>query len=197
MGGKLQADSDKIDIFRYGLEIILGGMIKLIFISIVSYIFGVFQTTMVFIISYIPLRHFGGGVHLSTYCRCLTVGSIIFIFLGGIATRQINIVFLYIMTCIIFLIGIYIIVKWVPAGADKGTIISENAVTERKKRSLIALVLLCLGNIMFIRFNLNNHAFSSVLGLMVSLFFITPWGYGVIIMLDNVLNKIQGGITND
>ncbi len=188
---------DKIDIFRYGLEIILGGIVKFVSILIVSYILGVFQTTMICIISYIPLRHFGGGVHLSTYYRCLTVGHIMFILLGGIAAWQPNIIFLHIIISMVFLTGIYIIVKWVPAGTNEKIIIDENEKTKQKKKSLIMLILLCLGNIIFIKLNLFNCAFASILGVMASLFFITPWGYGVMVMLDNMLNKIQGGITND
>ena len=196
MGNKLQADSDKIDIFRYGLEIILGGIVKFISVMMVSYVLGIFQTTMVCIISYILLRHFGGGVHLSTYYRCLTVGLIMFILLGKLATRQTNIILLAIAICMVFLMGIYIVVRWVPAGADK-KVIDKSGKIKQKKNSLIMLILLCLGNIMFIKFNLLNYALASVLGIMMSLFFITPLGYRVIIILDNMLNKIQGGITND
>lgn len=162
----------------------------------VSYVLGIFQTTMVCIISYILLRHFGGGVHLSTYYRCLTVGLIMFILLGKLATRQTNIILLAIAICMVFLMGIYIVVRWVPAGADK-KVIDKSGKIKQKKNSLIMLILLCLGNIMFIKFNLLNYALASVLGIMMSLFFITPLGYRVIIILDNMLNKIQGGITND
>ncbi len=172
------------------MEIILGGIVKFVSVLIVSYILGVFQTTMICIISYIPLRHFGGGVHLSTYYRCLTVGLIMFILLGKLATWQANIIFLYIIIYMIFFMGIYIIVRWVPARIDEKAITDKDEKIKQKKKSLIILTLLCLGNIIFIKLNLLNYAFASTLGVMVSLFFITPWGYGVIIMLDNILNKI-------
>lgn len=163
---------------------------------IVSYVLGIFQTTMICIISYILLRHFGGGVHLSTYYRCLTVGLIMFILLGKLATLQTNIFLLVIAICVVFLMGIYTVARWAPAGTDK-KIIDRSGKIKQKKNSLIMLILLCLGNIMFIKFNLLNYALASVLGIMMSLFFITPSGYRVIIILDNMLNKIQGGITND
>lgn len=92
--------------------------------------------------------------------------------------------------------GIYTVARWAPAGTDK-KIIDRSGKIKQKKNSLIMLILLCLGNIMFIKFNLLNYALASVLGIMMSLFFITPSGYRVIIILDNMLNKIQGGITND
>lgn len=152
---------------------------------------------MICIVSYIPLRHFGGGVHLKTYYRCLTVGLIMFISLGELATWQTNIIFLVITIGMVFLIGVYIIAKWVPARTEEKIITDENQKIKQKKKSLATLILLCLGNIMLIKFNLFNYTFASVLGVAMSLFFITPWGYGVITILDNILNKIQGGTTND
>lgn len=120
-----------------------------------------------------------------------------FILLGKIATLQTNIIFLAITICIVFLTGVYIIVRWVPARTDKRTTIDKIGRIRRKKRSLTTLILLCFGSTMFIKFNLFNYTFASILGVIMSLFFITPWGYSIIITLDNILNRIQGGITND
>ncbi len=167
-------------------------MVKFFSVLIISFILGIFKTTIIFIISYILLRHFGGGVHLSTYYRCLTVGLIIFILLGGLATREVNIIFLVVMVCVTFLTGIYIIIKWAPARTDKESMIDKNEKITQKKKCFAVLTLLCVGNTAFIKFNLLDCTFASVLGMIASLFFMTPWGYRVINILDDTLNQIQG-----
>jgi len=74
---------------------------------------------MICIVSYIPIRHFGGGVHLNTYYRCLTVGTIMFILLGKLSISNTNTIYLTIATIIIYCLGIYIISTWVPARTEQ------------------------------------------------------------------------------
>jgi len=151
---------------------------------------------MICIVSYIPIRHFGGGVHLNTYYRCLTVGTIMFILLGKLSISNTNTIYLTIATIIIYCLGIYIISTWVPARTEQKSITCENEKQKLKKKTNYTLSLLVVLNILFIRFNLLNYAFASILGVLVSLIFITPWGYRAINALSNILDKIKGGVTN-
>lgn len=197
LGKELEADSDKIDIFRYGLEIILGGLVKVISVVWLSYILGILDTTLICLASYIPIRHFGGGVHLSTYYRCLTVGLTMFLFLGKLATWNINSNLLLIMLVIIFLFGIYVTVRWAPAKSNSIKMVSVVKI-KQKIKTFLFLILWGIGNIVFIRLTLLNYTLASLLGASVSLLFISPWGYWVIQTLDNIINKIQkGGLKND
>lgn len=196
LGKELDADSDRIDVFRYGLEIILGGILKFFAVAITSYFIGTFETTMSCIISYIPIRHFGGGVHLSTYYRCLIIGTIMFILLGRLSINNINRVYLTLAIIIIYCLGIYIISIWAPARTEQKSIICEREKQKLKKKTIYTLTVLVLLNILLIRFNLLNYVLASILGVLVSLIFITPWGYKAINTLNNILDKIKGGRIN-
>ncbi len=196
LGEELSADLDRIDVFRYAFEIILGGTIKFILTVLLSYVFGIFKTTMFFIISYIPLRHFGGGVHLSTYYRCLTVGLTMFLLLGKLAMLQVGSKFVFWAIIIVFLLGVYIIIKWAPARTAKKSIESKGKILNQKRKTFTILTLISIVNITLVKFNFINYAFASVLGILFSSFFITPYGYRAMYAIDNILNKLQGGIKN-
>lgn len=196
LGEELNADSDRIDVLRYGLEIILGGIVKLLLTTLFSYVLGIFKTTMIFIIIYIPFRHFGGGVHLSTYYRCLTVGLTMFLLLGKLATLQVGSKFILWAIIIVFLLGVYILTKWVPARTDKKAIASKGERLSQKRKTFTILTLISIANIILVKFNFINYAFASTLGISLSLFFITPLGYRVMHALDDIINKLQGGIKN-
>lgn len=196
LGEELNVDLDRIDVFRYAFEIILGGIIKFTLTVLLSYVFGIFKTTMFFIISYIPLRHFGGGVHLSTYYRCLTVGLTMFLLLGKLAMLQVGSKFVFWAIIIVFLLGVYIITKWAPTRTAKKSIESKGERLSQKRKTFTILTLISIVNITLVKFNFINYAFASVLGILFSSFFITPYGYRAMYAIDNILNKLQGGIKN-
>ena len=76
LGSRLQSDIDQIEVYAYGLELVLYAIIKVVVILGSAFILGILESTLYYLCSFILLRFFGGGVHLSTYGRCLAVGLI-------------------------------------------------------------------------------------------------------------------------
>ncbi|MCF8022472.1 MAG: accessory gene regulator B family protein [Clostridiales bacterium] len=74
MGAQLQVDRDKIDVFAYGLVIVLGTLVQLTLLIWLSLMMDVFITTMICLMAFASLRYFGDGIHFSIYYGCLTVG---------------------------------------------------------------------------------------------------------------------------
>ncbi|WP_083773447.1 accessory gene regulator B family protein [Desulfofarcimen acetoxidans] len=72
MGVLLQVEQDRLEIFSYGLEIILGTFAQLALL--LSLIMDTFITIMVCLIAFASLCYYRGGTHLNTYYGCLTVG---------------------------------------------------------------------------------------------------------------------------
>lgn len=196
LGAELQSDSDKIDIFRYALEIILGGLVKLILVALFSYMLGIVDTTIICILSYISIRHFGGGVHLSTYYRCMTVGLSMFLILGKLATVGIEPSLLLIILCFVYALGIYIIFKWVTAKACNKEQLHKIQQAQKSK-TLLLLSLWGIVQLFLIRYQLLNYAFASLLGILASLILISPVGYCVMQNLDNLLNKYRKDVAEN
>ena len=61
LGKQLQCDQDRVEVFAYGLQIILGTGFKLVLILLISLILDTFHTTLICLITYIAFRNFGEG----------------------------------------------------------------------------------------------------------------------------------------
>lgn len=201
MGTKLQSNKDEIDIFTYGLEIIIGSTLKLILIIVTSYILGIIKPTIVYLINFILFRKFGGGVYLNTYKRCLFVGLIIILGLGKLSTINISIYLLEILSFIVVMLGIFTIKTYVPAGTEKKKITDNKNRVKQKKKTILVLIIWILVVFVLIKARLLISTFACILGALSSFFFMTPQGYFVMHTFDNILNNIfknnkEGGIEN-
>lgn len=188
MGAQLQADRDRVEIFAYGLEIILGTFVQLTLLLLLSIIMDTFITTTICLIAFASLRYFGGGVHLSTYYRCLTVGVSLLLGLGKLATIEVNLGALIVTSVFALLLGVYIIFKWAPTGTEKKQIKDELIRLRQRKKALFVFTVWFVITMVLIKQESTANAFAAVLGTIGSLFLITPWGYGAVKALDNILN---------
>jgi len=193
LGRKLEANNDQMAVYAYAMEILLGSLIKITLIIVLALILGIFKTTLIFLFTFALFRWLGGGVHCSTYLSCLTVGLLLILSMGYIATLHIqkySLVSLYLLS---LAIAIYVIFRWVPAGTDKRKIIAVQERFKQKKESFCALlfwnivVLICIFN------NLYSDAIATILGSLFSSFFMMPIGYQFIDALDGLLVKTDKG----
>lgn len=189
MGTQLQVERDKIDIFAYGLEIILGTLVQLTLLILLSFIIGAFKTTMVCLVAFASLRYFGGGTHLSTYSGCLIVGTALLLGLGKLAmTIDVSLAALTGISALTLLTGIYIILRWAPAGTEKKQIKDESIRLRQRNKALFVLTVCSAVTMVLIQQELTAYAFAAVLGTLGSLFLITPWGYRAVKALGNIPN---------
>ena len=194
MGTQLQVERDKIDIFAYGLEIILGTLVQLTLLILLSFIMGAFKTTMVCLVAFASLRYFGGGTHLSTYSGCLIVGIALLLGLGKLAmTLDVSLAVLTGISALTLLTGIYIILQWAPAGTEKKQLKDGAIRLRQRNKALFVLTVWSAVTMVLIQQELTAYAFAAVLGTLGSLFLITPWGYRAVKALDNVQNIFLRG----
>jgi len=177
MGAQLQVDRDKVDVFAYGLEIVLGTLVQLTLLIWLSLIVDVFITTMICLMAFASLRYFGGGVHLSTYYGCLTIGIALLLALGKLAaTININVQALTVISVFALLMGTFTIFRWVPAGTEKKQIKDEVTRSRQRKKTLLVFIMWTIITFLLITQKSTGNAFAAVLGTLFSLFLITPWG---------------------
>ena len=193
MGAQLQADRDRVEIFAYGLEIILGTLVQLTLLLLLSIIMDTFITTTICLIAFASLRYYGGGAHLSTYFGCLIIGVSLLLSLGKLATKDISLEALIATSVFALLLGVYTILKWAPAGTEKKQIKDETTRLRQRKKALLVLTVWAVITLVLIKQELTANAFAAVLGALGSLFLITPWGYGAVKALDDILNTISRG----
>ncbi|MDD2586784.1 MAG: accessory gene regulator B family protein [Syntrophomonadaceae bacterium] len=191
LGGKLDVNKDSIDLYAYGLEIVLGTAVQLSIIAVLAYILGIFPTTIVFLLTFCFFRWLGGGVHLSTFVRCSAFSLVLSLSMGSVALMEFSMLWLVVMLIMSVFIAVYVCIAWVPAGTEKKMISDKKLRLKQKKEMLLFLtiwvfvVTLCMG------YN-SSYVLASLLGLLWSCFMIMPCGYRFMGVIDNFFKK-EGG----
>ena len=186
MGAQLRADRERVEVFAYGLEIILGAFVQLTLLIVLSLTFGAFRTTIICLAAFASLRYFGGGPHLSTYSGCLIIGTALILGLGKMATIDVNLAALTGISALTLLTGVYTILRWAPADTEKKRIKDETVRLRQRNKALFVLAVWSAVMIVLIKQELTADAFAAALGTLGSLFLITPWGYRAVKALDNI-----------
>jgi accessory gene regulator B len=193
-----ELDSDQRQELRmaYGLEILLGEIIKLIVIISLSWILGILPEVLTITVFAGILRLASGGEHCSEYYRCLIGGTAWFLFLGW-GVHFLN-TFLHQPTInlsagLLFSISIIIILKYAPGETENKPISSE---AERKKfKNWSVLIMFIYGFIIILSANisvLNFFVMPIAIGIIAQAFTVSPAGYGFIHFVDRVLDFSKG-----
>ena len=189
------SDTDNSEIYAYGLEILLGAIIKLLAILVSAWLLKSLSATLVVLATYAALRCFGGGAHMSTYFKCLLVGSTIIVSLGRLSHHNLDSDSLH---CLVFIAAISALVvcfKWVPVDTSNKPI-RDCGIRLRQKMKMSIMILLWSSAVLhLIQLNLNTFALAMILGCIFAVFLITPWGYRLFELIDKYV--LRGGENND
>ncbi|SCG82403.1 accessory gene regulator B [Proteiniborus sp. DW1] len=71
------ANEENIDLYIYGLEILIITIIKYLGIFIISFLLGVVKEALVFVLAFSMLRNQAGGVHLDSFWQCFIITNVI------------------------------------------------------------------------------------------------------------------------
>lgn len=186
LGRKLQADQDQVSIYAYGLQIIAETFIKFTLIMLVAALCGIFSTTVIFLFTFSLFRWLSGGVHMSSFLRCLIFGLVLIPGMGFTATLPVSKTLLTSLYGIAAAANVYVIWRWVPAGTDKKQITDPQKRLKQKKESLLAFIIWNIMVLLSFQNHLYAYAFAAVLGSLFSSFFIMPAGYRLIDTLDQL-----------
>lgn len=188
--GDLLESKESVEIYAYGLRLVLMLMLNLALVFFAASLLKIIPTTLAFLAVFIPFRAFGGGVHLSTWPRCITIGS--FLMLGSsycAAVVNIQLYQLYILLLFALFITLLSIVKWVPASTEKNPINDFRIIRMQKRNMLITTTVWTCCILSFIYSGNNPIAFAMVLGAIVSAILISPFGFYLMGVIDRMLNR--------
>lgn len=176
---------EKLEEIEYGLVSIYLTFTKLIIISLIAIVLGIFKECIIFTVFYNIIRTTSFGLHATKSWICLVSSAIIFIgmpYICTIITLPINI------TLILGLIGIIFIFKNSPADTEKRPIINP------KRRLAYKIISTVLAIIMVVTAILTNNVFISnslVIAILLQCFIISPFAYKLFnLPYDNYKNYI-------
>ena len=75
----IRIEKEMIDIYRYGIELLVSTLINLALITIIGILINDIACSLVFLLGFIPIRSFCGGYHAKSYLKCNIVFSLSFV----------------------------------------------------------------------------------------------------------------------
>ncbi|MCG8686729.1 MAG: accessory gene regulator B family protein, partial [Desulfobacterales bacterium] len=103
----------------YGLQLILGYLLELVFILLIGYLLGVFWPLVVAHFCFVAFRQCAGGLHMPTYFLCFTTSLLVFIVIGLlIRFVQPGLPALFIWLFVVTLLSILLVNKYAPADTE-------------------------------------------------------------------------------
>jgi len=102
---ELNLDNVKRAKISYGLEAIIGAIIKLVIFPVIFLVFGVFKQSLIAMFTIAILRYASGGMHLKTFISCFMVSAGLIVSIGMLAkVLVINHYLFYVLNFVSFII---------------------------------------------------------------------------------------------
>ncbi|HHW61267.1 MAG TPA: accessory gene regulator B family protein [Syntrophomonadaceae bacterium] len=188
--GNTLDSQESVEIYAYALQALLMIVLNLTLVVIAAFFLKIIPTTLAFLAVFIPFRVFGGGVHMSTFPRCIMIGSFLMLGSAYLAAEMSILPHQLALLCLFtLLLAFYSTVKWVPAGSEKSPIKDPGIVRMQKRNMLIAIVIWAGCVYRFIYSNNDSLASAMFLGAIVSIMLISPLGFYLMGTIDRILNK--------
>lgn len=199
LSDELNYDQRQCETVRYGLELIIGTLIKSFVILTISYFLGIMPLAIALSVTSILFRVLAGGAHFSTYSRCLTFSliSVTCISYVSIAlSRVINNIEALFLILGLALIGYWFVNTWAPADNPNKPIKRKEGRLLYKKLSktyvlswttIIALVTITSWQSPLIA----AICLASAGGFTMQILSISPACYRLVSVVDDRLNGLQ------
>ncbi len=192
LGREIDADPSQELRMVFGLELFLGDIIKLIFITILAYFLAIIPEVLTIMAAACILRMVSGGEHCSAYYRCLIGGVLCFLLLGWMVhslNPLLSTQFIILTAIICFLLAEIIFWKYAPGDTENKPITDEADQTKFKMLSLLLGLLYLIIMITFVGFaSLRPFVLPIAVGMMEQAFTVTPWGYSFLHYVDHILD---------
>ncbi|HOC09857.1 MAG TPA: accessory gene regulator B family protein [Bacillota bacterium] len=192
-------ENANIEVISYGLQGILGTALEFALIILSGKILGMLKEILVMSAVFATLRLMAGGVHFSTYARCLVSSVLIFIF-GGLMMRLAVLMQgfggeFYLAVGSLF--TAYFIYRYSPRD-NPNRLIREEELPKFRRASLITtgLVLAAVWMDYAVKGSAAWYHHSLVTGLLLEGFTLTDCGYLLVKSIEKKLDR-EGGVINE
>lgn len=143
-------DGKKLDIYIYGFEIIVSGVISVFIDVTLGIIFSQVLESIIFLIAFIFMRKYCGGYHADTYFKC----NIIFMINISIVMLILKIGFKY-SIYLHFIVGLICIITYItlaPIENEYKPLTYEEKKKYRITAIIISLIFFCISSVVYFNF---------------------------------------------
>ncbi|OPX87423.1 accessory gene regulator B family protein [Pelotomaculum sp. PtaB.Bin117] len=166
---ELKYDNFKKAKISYGLEVVIGAIIKLIVFTTIPFWFGVLKQSLIAMLTIAFMRYASGGIHLKTFNKCLIVSTAVFVSIGMLAKVLVISDYLY---YILNVASFLIVVLRAPVDPPEKPIKTKQQRYVRKIISVIVLLLLIYISSNTIENDIKN---SIILAIYIQVLTLTGW----------------------
>lgn len=143
----IRIEKEMIDIYRYGIELLVSTLINLALITIIGILINDIACSLVFLLGFIPIRSFCGGYHAKSYFKCNIVFSLSFViccFCSNLMIFAFTKNYLLIIEIALIALSFPSILIFAPV-KNTNKIVSSNEAKKYKKISII--IFICISGI--------------------------------------------------
>ncbi len=142
------------ELYRYGIQQGLNLALNMLTTMLIGCLCGMFYSSVLFLLSYMPLRSFCGGYHAKTHFRCY-IYSVVMITCILLAAKYFT--FSVLVYEILILVGFAVILLLAPVEDQNKMLDSDEKRIFRKKACIIAALEILIYHICLIANLVNNY----------------------------------------
>ena len=177
---ELKHTHEKKRVYYYGLQVVIGGLVKGILLVLLTLLLGIFHSTFSVLLFFAALRIFAGGYHMDNYTRCMITSFAIFILLGLMVEYTYSywsITALISLSVLAFAAVLISSIKWAPADTPYKPITNPAKLKNLKNLSIIVVFVWLAADILLILNQQNFYVLAGCSGMLMGAFIISPAGY--------------------
>jgi len=174
-----EIDEERAEIIRYGFELIIGEIPKMILIFLLALLLGKFKYFLISLAIICPYRIFSGGVHLKTHIGCLTMTTMLY--LGSVYFCEIfcfeDLLSKVVTVVCISIFSTIMIILYAPADTDTVPILINK---ERRKCKIKSII--WVNGMLFVSFFIRDDVISNlcIFGILFQTLTITKLTYKLV-----------------
>lgn len=191
LGRSLGLSEERVEVLRFGLEVVLGTALEFGAILIVAAVLGVFLPVAGALLAASLFRSLSGGAHFSSYQRCFASGLLVFPCFGILASVLYNVAafrFPGIFAAIILLSYVFVYL-WAPADHPNRPI---RSLEERAKFRRLSFWLVSVWVVVIysgVKLFPSSFWWGALFGILWQAATLSPAMYRVFFVLEKILNE--------
>ena len=182
---ELNLDNQRIPVISYGLEVIIGGFLKLTTFIFVPWLFGVLNQFTTAYITSAFLRLPSGGAHCTAYYKCLINTLVVFLIIALIAKHTLNPLPIKQILWISLFLALLVFVKIAPVVSKEKPIVS---LKRRRNLKIASSLILVIYFIVSLYWNPKQDILiASSLAILFHIFTLTKLGHKLLSYVDKLI----------
>lgn len=168
-----EKSEDDIEILKYGIEVIIMNISKLIIIFAFMYALGLFKECIIITVIFGGIRRFASGLHVKGFFKCLIFSTLHFLFMIYLASiTDINVI----IKTIIAMVSIFHIAMYAPADTEEKPYLDENIRKNLKKKATATSLIYSLVWIFGFGGKVSGYFIAAIVGQII---LIHPYTYRI------------------